>query len=322
MNPLVSVIIPIYKVETYLPKCIDSVLNQTYQNLEVILIDDGSPDNCGLICDEYAARDPRIKVIHKPNGGLSDARNAGMAASTGEYLSFVDSDDWLPNDSIQYLYNLLTKNNAQLAIGGHERVNDYDGRILHSDYIGTENIKVMNKLEAMRDMFHNGCASWARLYKREIHANIPFPIGEINEDEAIVLRILDNCDCIVQSNYIVYSYRCREESITTSNFSVKKLDWQKHCIANLEFIRTHYAELEYDAAKRCRDSLMWSLTEIALAEESFDSIKEDMLHVLKENRTLFRTCAFSFPQDRIRLFLLTYAPSFYELAIHLKRGLP
>lgn len=320
LEPLISVIIPIYKVEAYLPKCIDSALAQTYRNLEIILVDDGSPDNCGRICNEYAAKDSRIKVIHKPNGGLSDARNVGMAASTGDYISFVDSDDWLPDDSIQYLYDLLTKHNAQLAIGGRERVNDADGRILHSDFHGTEHIKVMNKLEAMRSMFHDGCASWARLYKRDVHIDVSFPAGEINEDEAIVLYVLDNCDRVVQSNHIVYHYRCREESITTSNFSAKKLDWQKHCISNLDFIHAHYPELELEAAKRCRDSLTWSLTEIALAEESFDSVKQNMLRVLKENRILFRKCEFSFPQDRIRLFLLTYAPFFYEFSIRLKRG--
>ena len=106
MEPLISVIVPIYNVEKYLYECVDSIINQTYKNLEIILVDDCSPDNCAKICDEYAKRDKRIKVIHKGNGGLSDARNVGMNASSGEYLIFVDSDDYMTNNGVEYLYNL------------------------------------------------------------------------------------------------------------------------------------------------------------------------------------------------------------------------
>ena len=107
MEPLISVIVPVYKVETYLHQCVDSILNQTYRNLEVILVDDGSPDGCPAICDEYAAMDNRVKVIHKKNGGLSDARNAGMAISRGEFLNFVDSDDVLPVDALENMLRLV-----------------------------------------------------------------------------------------------------------------------------------------------------------------------------------------------------------------------
>ena len=117
-NIMISVIVPVYKVEPYLHKCLDSILSQTYQNLEIILVDDGSPDRCGAICDEYAQKDPRVKVIHKENGGIATARNAGMRIAAGDYWMFVDSDDWLEADAISNLYQLLAEYNADLAIGG------------------------------------------------------------------------------------------------------------------------------------------------------------------------------------------------------------
>ena len=115
MKPLVSIIVPIYKVEPYLRRCLDSIVNQTYTNLEIILVDDGSPDGCPQICDEYAAKDNRRVVIHKENGGLSDARNAGLDSCKGEYVSFVDSDDWVDEKYIEILLNLATKENADVA---------------------------------------------------------------------------------------------------------------------------------------------------------------------------------------------------------------
>ena len=322
LEPLISVIVPVYKVETYLGPCIDSILTQTYKNLEIILVDDGSPDRCGVICDEYAALDTRIKTIHKPNGGLSDARNAGMAVSYGEYLCFVDSDDLLPADSIEYLYQLLTAHDAQLAIGGRERFNDEDGRILNTEFHGSENIRVMDKIEAMRAMFRFGCASWARLYKRNIHIDVLFPVGEINEDEAIVLDVLENCEHVVQSDHIVYRYRCREESITTSFFSTKKLSWQSHCADNLAFIQQHHPELIPEAAMRYRSSLLWSLTEMALSDHDFSQEIRSLLIQLRTNKHLFRNLPFSYPQDRIRTFFLLYMPfTVYKTLIKKKRSM-
>ena len=107
LQPLISVIVPCYNVEEYLPKCIESILNQTYRNLEILLVDDGSPDNCGRICDEYAAKDSRIRIIHKKNGGLSDARNAALDVMTGEYVTFIDSDDYVSDDYVEYLYKII-----------------------------------------------------------------------------------------------------------------------------------------------------------------------------------------------------------------------
>ena len=121
MNKLISIIIPVYKVEEYLEKCVDSVIKQTYDNLEIILVDDGSPDNCGKICDQYSKKDKRVKVIHKENGGLSDARNAGIDISRGEYISFIDSDDYVEIDYIETLYNSIIKSKISIILSHIER---------------------------------------------------------------------------------------------------------------------------------------------------------------------------------------------------------
>ncbi len=128
MLPLISVIVPVYKVEAYLPKAIDSVRHQTYKNLEIILVDDGSPDNCGHICEEYAAQDHRITVFHKKNGGLSDARNYGIERASGQFISLVDSDDYVDSDYVEYLYGLVRKYNVPMSICQH-RVHYNNGTV-------------------------------------------------------------------------------------------------------------------------------------------------------------------------------------------------
>ena len=318
MEPLISVIVPIYNVEVYLRHCVDSICNQTYRNLEIILVNDGSPDRCGEICDAYAARDPRIRVIHKANGGLSDARNAGLASASGSYLMFVDSDDLLPRDAVHSLISMALSENADLVIGKHVRFSDVVPDITASGISAAP--QILNSAEAMKDMLESGCAAWARLYRREIHQSIPFPVGEINEDEAIVLRILENCKKILKTDVIVYFYRCRPESITSSDFSTKKLAWQKHCADNLKFIQKNYPELEADAAARYRDSLLWSLTEIAQSTGDYSEEIRALKAALQRHEQLFFTAPFSYPQDRIRMWFLSKLPfGIYRTLLHLKR---
>lgn len=304
MELLISVIVPVYNVEPYLRKCVDSILNQTYRNLEVILVDDGSPDDCPAICDEYAAKDNRVCVIHKENGGLSDARNEGMAVMTGAYLMFVDSDDLLPKDAVETLLKIAVTEKADLVIGGHNRFEDMPAEPVDAEIL----MQRWTPVEAMADMFQNGCASWARLYRRELHQSILFPVGEINEDEAIVLPLLEKCSCVAVTNAVVYHYRCRPESITTATFSEKKMAWVKHCRDNLSFVRGKYPQLEKDAAARYRSSVLWALREIALAEERFDAQIKDLKVQLKENSRLFSNVPFKSKDDHLRYCMMRYLP--------------
>lgn len=323
MHDLVSVIVPVYKVEPYLCKCVDSILAQTYQNLEIILVDDGSPDACGAICDEYAKQDSRITVIHKPNGGLSDARNAGLDVMTGKYVAFVDSDDWIMPRMYETLLQMLKQFQADIAFGAVADDLEQDGKVTTvkvSNY-GDEPFSE-SAAEAMRRYFHGSWAAWDKLYKADLFRDIRYPVGEINEDEAIVLQLLSKCSRVCYTGEVFYHYMKRpgSGSITVSDFSVKKLDWQKHCAANLKFIQENDPELEADAAARYRSSLLWSLTEIALSDGDFSEQIKKLRSALKKNHHLFQSAPFSYPQDKIRLELLTQLPFWvYKTFIRLKR---
>ena len=223
MNELISVIIPVYNVEKYLPKCIESVLNQSYSNLEILLIDDGSPDACGKLCDDYAAKDPRIKVFHKPNGGLSDARNYGMRHATGEYINFIDSDDWVDEHYIETLYRLLTDNNADLSAITLCSVNE-NGDEIGRKRSGTQT--VFDDCTAIESMFYQDGLPWcaqAKLYKKELFDGIEFPVNVLMEDKATTYKIFAKCQKIVFAELPHYKYLVRQGSIMRSSFSEKRL---------------------------------------------------------------------------------------------------
>ena len=324
LEPLVSVIIPVYKTEAYLEKCVRSVIEQTYKNLEIILVDDGSPDNCPAICDAYAAQDRRVRVIHKPNGGLSDARNAGLDVMTGDYVAFVDSDDWIEPQMYEKLLYYLKQFHADIAFGGVADDFEQNGTTITtktSDYGNTP--FSLDHIEAMRRYFHSSWAAWDKLYKATLFRDIRYPVGEINEDEAIVLQLLSKCSRVCYSGEIFYHYMKRpgSGSITAANFSVKKLAWQAHCRDNLEFVQAHYPTLVSDAAARYRGSLLWSLTEIALSDEDYTRETQALLSALQSQKKLFCAAPFSYRQDRLRMWLLLHVPfSVYRAIIRFRRS--
>lgn len=213
MSPLVSIIVPIYNVESYLRRCLDSIVNQTYTNLEIILVDDGSPDNCPQICDEYAAKDNRIVVIHRENGGLSDARNVGLDICKGEYISFVDSDDWVNERYIEALFNLTIKVDADIAIGEHEKI--YNEQIYSSRIV--EKKQILFPLEAIEVLFQRKylsfILSWGKLYKKHLFDNVKFPKGRFHEDEFTSFILFYNANKIAYTSEILYYYYQRTDSI-------------------------------------------------------------------------------------------------------------
>lgn len=327
MCDLISVIVPIYNVEEYIRKCIVSIINQTYKNLEIILVDDGSPDGCGQICDEYKRIDSRVVVIHKENGGLSDARNAGLKVMHGKYVAFVDSDDWIEPEMYQRLYENMMTFHADMSFGGvADDIIDENGiekSVKISNYGNTPFAE--NKISAMKRYFHGSWAAWDKLYKASLFDNVKFPVGEINEDEAIVIELLEQCDRVCYTNEVFYHYIKRENSgsITMSDFSKKKLAWQDHCANNLKIIQEKYPELEKDAAIRYRNSLLWSLTEIALSNSGEDFSKDIsfLMKQLKENKKLFFSAGHFCKTDAIRMrVLLILGFNFYKKTIKLKRG--
>lgn len=276
MDKLVSVIIPIYKVEEYLRECVENIMNQTYKNLEIILVDDESPDKCGEICEEYKAQDNRIVVIHKENGGLSDARNAGMKIMKGEYIVFVDSDDYMAPDGIEYLVKLLEERDADMVIGGERSVLDTGEVTFTTMPDDREIIEEMDVEEALVELFVNGCSSWGRVYRRAVHEGIEFPKGEINEDEAIMVSLIERCKKIVKTNRPVYDHRVRDESITTTKFHRKKLIWVEHCKNNYEYVKGKYPDGEKAARRRYGDSLVWALDEMMKSDDEKENFRKDI----------------------------------------------
>lgn len=216
MEPLISIIIPVYKVESYLRRCIDSIINQTYNNIEIILVDDGSPDNSPAICDEYAKIDCRIKVVHKENGGLSDARNTGIENAKGNYITFVDSDDWVQPDYIETLQNNLLSNKADISI------------VENTPTTGKEPVKTklhqypqsLTSKKALERLFKNNEVSFtiscSKLYKKDLFNDIRFPIGKFHEDEFTTYKLFYNSKIITWNPTSLYNYFKRNDSITAS----------------------------------------------------------------------------------------------------------
>lgn len=239
---LISVIVPIYNVEKYLYECIDSICRQTYNKLEIILVNDGSKDNCGKICDEYAKRDKRIKVIHKENGGLSSARNAGLDIAKGEYISFIDSDDKIANNFFEKLYKLSKINNADIVECNFLK---FENEITVTET--KENIKVYSSREMQHRLYSDENIRtkvvWNKLYKKYIYKNLRFPLGKINEDEFCTYKAFDNCKKnIVIINLPLYYYRYNPTSIMGSKFSIKRYD----ILEALEERENYYIERKYD----------------------------------------------------------------------------
>lgn len=220
--PMVSVIIPIYNVEAYLRECIDSVVNQTYPNLEIILVDDGSPDNCGAICDEYAQADPRIKVVHQPNLGVAAARNTGLDQVTGEFVSFIDSDDFIASNMIETLLNRLISVNADLAICDVAICNDRDN-IWSCDSPITDRIFTISEfVEEYQAWQYIGPCN--KLFRRFLFDQIRYPVGYLYEDNAVIHHILGLCKTIVTIPVELYFYRQSPNSIMRSTISIKCTD--------------------------------------------------------------------------------------------------
>lgn len=240
-EPLISVIVPIYKVENYLPKCIESILNQTYGNLEIILVDDGSPDKCGEICDDYALRDKRIIVIHKENGGLSSARNAGIDIAKGEYFGFVDSDDYIEPFMYEKLLSAILENKCKLSVCNVNYVFD-GGKVIPKNT--SEQDKVLGFKEAITEMntyriFDMG--AWSKLYHRELFEAVRFPEGKLSEDFFVMYKIFDMAQTVAYVSTPCYNYLQRQSSITKN----KKINhyFAEAAYEQMLYLDAHYPDL-------------------------------------------------------------------------------
>lgn len=239
---LISIIIPVYKVEKYLEKCIQSVINQTYENLQIILVDDGSPDNCGKICDEYAKKDHRIEVIHKSNGGLSDARNKGLEMAKGEYIGFVDSDDYIEADMYEVLYNLLKQYNADVSICNFYTVSQGKISIKNAD----NGINEYNRIEILKEILLDKniqSYAWNKLYKKELFDEIKYPIGKKYEDIGTTFYLLEKCNKVVVTGKSEYYYINRQDSIVNNVTESTITDYIELIMQRYDYIEENIKEL-------------------------------------------------------------------------------
>lgn len=259
MDSLISIIVPVYNVEKYLEKCINSIINQTYKNLNIILINDGSTDNSGKICDEFKSKDSRIKVIHKENGGLSDARNAGLKIANGEYIGFVDSDDYIAPDMFETLYNLTQKYDAEISI-----VSFYE--IYNTKTIGVRDsrqLQQMNKIEAIKELLLDSkiqSYAWNKLFKKNLFENLKFPTDKNFEDIATTLLLFEKANKIVLFEDPKYYYLRRDDSIVgVRNYKTYK-DYLDVIYNKYFYLDGKYQELDLYNAYNYIINMIWVYT--------------------------------------------------------------
>ena len=309
-SPLISIIVPIYKTEEYLPKCIESILAQTYANFELILVDDGSPDKCPQICDEYAEKDSRIKVIHKENGGLSSARNSGLDIAKGEYIGYVDSDDYIEPVMYEKMIHSIMGRNADLCICRIQAENP------NGDFVSQSPISDEDQLFTREDMLHllvyeclaKYICPFNKLYHKRLFAHNRYSIGKINEDEAIIHHIFGESHGTVFINDILYHYIIRDGSIIHSQVSVKNLDMvdalidraeyflnngkRQHAacvyISAMDTLVTIYSQLDRTAetsriAARLREAILRRINEADFSEQTFKNKLKIILFIISFN---------------------------------------
>ena len=244
---MITVVIPIYNTGHYLRFCLDSVLAQTYKNIEVICIDDGSTDDCPQICEEYASRDNRIRVVHRENGGLSIARNNGIEIANGEYITFIDSDDMIDSDMLQYLYERIISCQADISVCQSQRINENNAIIeckLRNNK--RQDALIDGNESCMYNLFVNpwiNITAWGKLYKTELFSDIRYPENRYHEDVFTTYKLMAKTNRMVVGDAPKYLYRIRSASITQQTFSPKHLDAIYGKLEMRNFIRDHYPVL-------------------------------------------------------------------------------
>lgn len=256
-NDLLSVIIPIYKVQPYLDRCVQSVVDQTYTNLEIILVDDGSPDRCPAMCDVWAEKDCRVKVVHKINGGLSDARNAGMSIATGEYIAFVDSDDWLAPEMFERLHAAMRQDGSSIAACSVMMVweDQTPDRLLT-----VRNNMILNRTMAQRSLLRDSLLKqpvWYKVYRREIIENICFEVGKYHEDVFWSYQAIGRAECVSIIDYVGYYYTQRTGSIMGAGYSLKRLDALEGRENWYHYIVLNFPELRQEALVRLWENCIY-----------------------------------------------------------------
>lgn len=314
MSNLISIVMPIYNTQNYLSRCLDSVINQSYKNLEIILVNDGSTDNSQGICEAYAKKDSRIKIINKNNGGLSSARNAGLDICKGKYISFIDSDDWVEEDFIESLLEGIKKENVGISIIGHKKINK-------EELSGTNNIDnipktLLTSSEAINLYMNNKLGTTSvcnKLFASNLFDKIRFPKGVYYEDECILLSLFFKAQKICVNNQVKYYYLQREGSIINSNYN-----WEKYY--SLVFLLNNQKKLIEKKMSAIR-YLFYMKACFSIAERIKQTTKNSSLH--KMNLSLFNYYYELYtekkPKKMLILKLEVSRPVIYKLIISVYR---
>lgn len=315
----ISVIIPVYNVEKYFKKCIESVLAQTFKDIEILLIDDGSTDRSGEICDDFAKKDTRIRVIHKKNGGVSSARNCGIENATSPLIGFVDSDDYIDSDMYEVLYNELKKADADIAMC--DLVNCYENQKIEKH--NREIVEELNSEQAIRMVMEAKKTSVTpvnKLYKRYIFDEIRYPEGKESEDAFVIVDILMRANKIVFTSKQKYYYIHRKGSITTSNFKEKDLNVIEAYQKNQNLIEKFYPELGDVAQMRYLWAHFYVLDKMMLSENVYDKkIEKQIIDVLRKNIWFILKDSRFNKSRKIAMMLLMVHLKLYKLCVLIKK---
>ncbi|WP_022780080.1 glycosyltransferase [Butyrivibrio sp. AE3009] len=316
MQDLITVIIPVYKVENYIDKCMESVLTQSYKNLEILLVDDGSPDRCGVICDEYAKRDDRIRVIHKPNGGLSSARNAALDVMQGKWVVCIDSDDYVHRDYVQKLYDAVIRTGADISVCSNYQ--EKKDKLSIVDIICDEEI-VYNSADALLKLVEDNeikSYAWGKLYRSELFDGVRYPDGRNYEDIATTYLLFDKASKIVKIPYYLYYYLIRDDSIS---FNKSKQMWHKgchaSCLGQIErcsyFKEKGYDDLYLKAQARLLPYLFSNITS-GYSDDSLADVKATQEYI-ERNKEEFLSNPYISEKDKKLIFVYLRNETYYKL---------
>lgn len=300
IDDLVSIIVPVYNVEKYLKKCLDSIINQTYKNIEILLVDDGSTDNSGIICDEYAKKDPRITVIHKENAGLSEARNTGLDYARGKYISFIDSDDYIEEGMIFYLYHDCKDNNCQIA-NSNKIWELENGKKIYLCEI--ENSEIVDTETALKNLLLNDPSVANKLFERCLFDDIRFIKDKLYEDILTTPLLIEKSERIFLDKRHFYHYIQHENSIVHKSFSKKKMDYMYNAKELFQHIKIHYPNISEVAEAYYILVLITIISEAYYKRNEMNSEYKEIYEELKLFKNKYRNNKFIPISKKVMIFL-------------------
>ena len=313
--PLISVVVPVYKVEKYLKKCVDSIIAQTYKNIEIILVDDGSPDSCPAICDEYAEKDSRVKVVHRQNGGLSAARNSGIKIASGKYISFIDSDDFIQPVYIEQLYLTAEASGSSLSVASYSHEEDKLDAQLKTEFKVYSDEEALKEILIERDFFTSACD---KLYLTKMFDSIKFPEGEIYEDYAVMPMLFNEAKKISYVNSKLYFYRKNSESITKSVFNEKHMQYFKTAEKVNEYIKNNYPEQLNHAINRDTNMAIAFYRKISQSDYNNSDITTDLIKRIRNGLRLYMNSTYPLIK-KLTAIAISVSPSAAKLFLKYKK---